>query len=153
MAHTCARLERCWDSTTHRQIRAPPKQAASGSSPTRSPANAEREELWKALDHLREGDTLVVPPKPAEPPSPTPVKKSTAAPSAAFERGLAALAQYIAREGTTTVKRPHREAIVLHGQEHELALGLWFANQKQRRDKLTQPQRTALAEPGIDWAQ
>nr|WP_309484290.1 recombinase family protein [Streptomyces himalayensis] len=38
-----------------------PKPHASGSSPTSSPANAEREELWKALDYLREGDTLVVP--------------------------------------------------------------------------------------------
>lgn len=44
-----------------RQIHASPKQGASGSSPTRrSGKNAEREELWKALDYLREGDTLAV---------------------------------------------------------------------------------------------
>ncbi|MFJ2136410.1 Helicase associated domain protein [Streptomyces sp. NPDC087845] len=57
----------------------------------------------------------------------------------------------MAREGTTAVKRPHRETIVLDGQEHELALGIWYANQKQRRSKLTTEQRTALAELGVEW--
>ncbi|WNO76854.1 hypothetical protein [Streptomyces sp. AM8-1-1] len=54
--------------------------------------------------------------------------------------------------GTAAVRRPHRETIVADGEEHELALGIWFANQKQRRDKLTEPQRDALSEPGVDWA-
>ncbi|MGW1107995.1 helicase associated domain-containing protein [Streptomyces sp. NPDC002540] len=49
-------------------------------------------------------------------------------------------------------KRPHRETIVLDGQEHELALGIWYANQKQRRNKLTAEQRTALTELGVEWA-
>jgi hypothetical protein len=38
------------------------------------------------------------------------------------------------------------------GQEHEHKLGVWYANQKQRRNKLTQQQRTALAELGVEWA-
>ncbi|MET9671409.1 Helicase associated domain protein [Streptomyces sp. NPDC006475] len=92
--------------------------------------------------------------EPAPKPSPTPaVRAETKRPvTAAFQRGLSALAQYIAREGTTTVRRPHRETIVIDGREHELALGIWYANQKQRRDKLTEPQRDALAELGVEWA-
>jgi hypothetical protein len=31
-------------------------------------------------------------------------------------------------------------------------LGVWVSNTKSRRDKLTQPQRTALTELGVDWA-
>lgn len=72
--------------------------------------------------------------------------------SLAFQRGVTALAQYIAREGTTTVRRPHRETILIDGEEHELALGIWYANQKQRRQGLTEPQRAALADLGVEWA-
>jgi len=95
--------------------------------------------------------------QPAERPAAAPPKKSAAGgpakASAAFTRGVAALAQYVAREGAgTPVPRGHRETITVDGQEHELALGVWHANQKQRRDKLTDPQRAALAELGIEWA-
>ncbi|UUU37803.1 hypothetical protein [Streptomyces sp. NBC_00162] len=31
-------------------------------------------------------------------------------------------------------------------------VGVWLANQKQRRDRLDQAQRAALAELGVDWA-
>ncbi|MCD2469488.1 Helicase associated domain protein [Streptomyces sp. MBT42] len=70
----------------------------------------------------------------------------------AFQRGLAALAQYVAREGESTVKRAHREVIVIDGEEHDLALGIWYSNQKQRRGKLDAEQLDALAELGVDWA-
>ncbi|MER6105150.1 Helicase associated domain protein [Streptomyces sp. NPDC001832] len=92
--------------------------------------------------------------EPAERPSAAPARKGAAGAkmSAAFTRGVAALAQYIAREGTTTVKRPHHETIVIDGQEQELALGIWYANQKQRRDKLTCEQQAALAALGVPWA-
>ncbi|MFG2776040.1 Helicase associated domain protein [Streptomyces sp. NPDC048350] len=70
----------------------------------------------------------------------------------AFRRGLTALAQYVAREGESKVKRTHREKIVIDGQEHDLALGIWYANQKQRRDKLSAEQLAALAELGLSWA-
>ncbi|MER7666434.1 Helicase associated domain protein [Streptomyces sp. NPDC096193] len=90
--------------------------------------------------------------KPAPKPAPAARAARTRPLSAGFQRGLTALAQYIAREGTTTVRRPHRETIVVDGQEHELALGIWYANQRQRRDKLSEPQQTALAELGVEWA-
>lgn len=114
-------------------------------------AQQRKPHTWAQLTGEQQERRTALGVEPAERP-PIPVKSGGEL-SAPFRRGVAALAQYIAREGTTTVKRPHREAIVLHGQEHELALGVWFANQKQRRDKLTQPQRTALAELGIEWAQ
>ncbi|MET9694690.1 hypothetical protein ABZY81_40905 [Streptomyces sp. NPDC006514] len=31
-------------------------------------------------------------------------------------------------------------------------VGVWLANQKQRRDRLDQAQRAALAELGVGWA-
>ncbi|WP_406340643.1 helicase associated domain-containing protein [Streptomyces sp. NBC_01578] len=94
--------------------------------------------------------------QPAQRPAPTPAAKSggktSGKASAAFQRGVQALAQYIAREGTHVVARSHLERIVIEDQEHELKLGVWYANQKQRRDKLTEPQRAALTELGVEWA-
>lgn len=83
--------------------------------------------------------------KPAERPAAAPAAKGDKAPgkaSAAFQRGVQALAQYIAREGAQkAVPREHVEPVVIDGQEHEHKLGVWYSNQKQRRDKLTQDQR------------
>ncbi|WP_079055624.1 DEAD/DEAH box helicase [Streptomyces globisporus] len=95
--------------------------------------------------------------EPAQAPPPAPVgaratKKGPSKAQQAFQRGLTALAQYVAREGEATVKRTHREKIVIDDQEHDLALGIWYANQKQRRDKLTAEQLDALAQLGVDWA-
>ncbi|WP_326623882.1 MULTISPECIES: DEAD/DEAH box helicase [unclassified Streptomyces] len=95
--------------------------------------------------------------KPTERPSPAPAAKAAAKgsgkASAAFQRGVAALAQYIAREGHHRVPRAHLEPILVEGGEHELKLGIWYTNQKQRRHTLTQEQRATLTELGIDWAQ
>ncbi|MFF0276887.1 helicase associated domain-containing protein, partial [Streptomyces sp. NPDC004330] len=94
--------------------------------------------------------------QPDQAPAPAPTASHTAkGPSKAqqaFQRGLTSLAQYVAREGESTVKRTHREKIVINGQEHDLALGIWYSNQKQRRDKLTAEQLDALAELGVSWA-
>ncbi|WP_371591652.1 DEAD/DEAH box helicase [Streptomyces virginiae] len=65
----------------------------------------------------------------------------------AFQKGLQALAQYVAREGGM----PGRGAV------EELAdgphrVGIWIGNQKARRDRLDQAQLGALAELGVDWA-
>ncbi|MER6450822.1 helicase associated domain-containing protein [Streptomyces venezuelae] len=65
----------------------------------------------------------------------------------AFQKGLQALAQYVAREGAM----PGRGAV------EELAdgphrVGIWVGNQKARRDRLDQAQLGALAELGVDWA-
>jgi len=58
----------------------------------------------------------------------------------------------VQREGTHTVGRSHTEQIVIADQEHNVKLGIWVSNTKSRRDKLTEPQRAALAELGVDWA-
>ncbi|MFE5797016.1 Helicase associated domain protein [Streptomyces sp. NPDC056503] len=73
--------------------------------------------------------------------------------SAAFRRGLDALAQFTAREGTGAAPaRGHTETLVLDGEQHDHKLGIWYANLRQRRDKLTPAQRAALAELGVTWA-
>jgi hypothetical protein len=75
--------------------------------------------------------------------------------SVAFQRGVQALAQYVAREGADKpVSRGHVERIVVESQEEpvEHRLGVWLSNTKSRRDKLTQEQRVALAELGLNWA-
>ncbi|MCX5173994.1 DEAD/DEAH box helicase [Streptomyces virginiae] len=66
----------------------------------------------------------------------------------AFQRGLEALQQYIAREGAL----PGR-AHVEHLPDGPHRTGIWLANQKQRREKLHPDQLTALRALGIDWAQ
>lgn len=95
----------------------------------------------------------------AEAPSPAPsAARTTKGPSkaqAAFQRGVAALAQYIAREGAgKPVPRAHSEEIAVHGEAKpvNIKLGVWVSNTKQRRDKLTPEQRAALAELGVRWA-
>ncbi|MEU3735304.1 Helicase associated domain protein [Streptomyces sp. NPDC033538] len=67
----------------------------------------------------------------------------------AFERGLAALAQYIQREGRTIVGRAHIEELP---DGSVIRLGVFLSNQKARRDRLDAKQRAALAELGYIWA-
>lgn len=89
---------------------------------------------------------------PAERPTPAPAAEHGGRTSA-FKRGLAALAQWIQREGVhRAVPRGHVERVVIDGQEHQHKLGVWISNTKTRRDKLTPDQRTALTELGVDWA-
>ncbi|WP_234323783.1 helicase associated domain-containing protein [Streptomyces sp. NRRL F-2580] len=66
----------------------------------------------------------------------------------AFQKGLQALAQYIAREGAL----PGRAVVerLPDGTEHRT--GIWIGNQKARRDRLDATQLAALAELGVDWA-
>ncbi|MFC8095334.1 Helicase associated domain protein [Streptomyces sp. NPDC057301] len=78
----------------------------------------------------------------------TPVKAPTAALSA-FGRGVAALAQYKAREGHLTVPRGHVEALP---DGTEVKLGVFLSNNKSRRAKLTADKLQALAELGLPWA-
>ncbi|MGW3304173.1 Helicase associated domain protein [Streptomyces rubiginosohelvolus] len=112
---------------------------------------------WKQLTEEQQQRLTALGVEPAQAPPPAPVgaratKKGPSKAQQAFQRGLTALAQYVAREGEATVKRTHREKIVIDDQEHDLALGIWYANQKQRRDKLTAEQLDALAQLGVDWA-
>lgn len=66
----------------------------------------------------------------------------------AFERGIAALTQYAAREGRVVVSRAHIEETP-HGP---VRLGTWMSNTRSRREKLTSEQREQLAALGVDWA-
>ncbi|MFE7762852.1 Helicase associated domain protein [Streptomyces sp. NPDC057438] len=91
--------------------------------------------------------------KPLEAPSPAPTAKhATKGPSKAqqaFQRGLAALAQWIEREGQKPVPR---KAVETLPDGTETKLGIWYSNTKTRRDKLTQEQLNALRELGVEWA-
>ncbi|MFJ9810672.1 Helicase associated domain protein [Streptomyces sp. NPDC101158] len=110
---------------------------------------------WKQLSEEQQQRLLKLGLQPDQAPAPAPTAHTAKGPSKAqqaFQRGLTALAQYVAREGESTVKRTHREKIVIDGQEHDLALGIWYSNTKTRRDKLTQDQLNALRELGIEWA-
>lgn len=96
--------------------------------------------------------------QPTEAPSPSPAAtRSVKGPSKAqqaFQRGVQALAQYIAREGHHRVPRAHAEEIAVEGEAASavIKLGVWVSNTKSRRDKLTQEQRAALTELGVEWA-
>ncbi|MFF7459403.1 helicase associated domain-containing protein [Kitasatospora sp. NPDC008115] len=60
-----------------------------------------------------------------------------------FAHGLAALAQFVEREGHARVPRTHKEGGV--------SLGTWLNNQKARRDKLTGEQLRQLEALGVGW--
>lgn len=96
--------------------------------------------------------------QPLEAPSPAPAaRRATKGPSKAhqaFQRGVQALAQYIAREGHHRVPRAHAEEIAVEGEAASVVvkLGVWVSNTKSRRDKLAQDQLAALRELGVEWA-
>ncbi|MFD3585730.1 Helicase associated domain protein [Streptomyces sp. NPDC058683] len=95
---------------------------------------------------------------PAEAPSPAPAApRSTKGPSKAelaFQRGLAALTQWVEREGHRPVPRGHTEEITADGETEPVLvkLGVWVSNTKFRRDRLAQEQLDALRELGMKWA-
>ncbi|MDX3535624.1 helicase associated domain-containing protein [Streptomyces sp. MB09-01] len=66
----------------------------------------------------------------------------------AFQKGLEALMQYIAREGALSRLAGVQE--MPDGDIHRV--GVWLANQRQRRDRLDRTQLTALTHLGVDWA-
>ncbi|WP_327723057.1 DEAD/DEAH box helicase [Streptomyces europaeiscabiei] len=105
-------------------------------------------EVWQALhDGQRERlEQLGVVPLPPE--QETPAKAPQGA-SGAFERGIAALAQYKAREGSVTVPRGHTEQLE---DGAEVRLGVFLSNSKSRRAKLTVDKLAALAALGLEWA-
>ncbi|MFI6107566.1 Helicase associated domain protein [Streptomyces sp. NPDC051310] len=92
--------------------------------------------------------------QPDQAPSPAPATKGATKGQGkaqqAFQRGLAALAQWVEREGA---HRPvPRKAVVILPDGTETKLGIWYSNTKQRRDKLTPEQLDALRKLGIHWA-
>ncbi|MFJ8795582.1 Helicase associated domain protein [Streptomyces sp. NPDC102462] len=97
--------------------------------------------------------------KPTEAPSPAPAAKRAASgptkAQQAFQRGLAALTQWVEREGANRpVPRGHSEQITIDGEMEPVIvkLGVWVSNTKSRWDKLSTEQRDALAALGVDWA-
>ncbi|MDA5286559.1 DEAD/DEAH box helicase [Streptomyces sp. Isolate_45] len=97
--------------------------------------------------------------QPEQAPSPAPAAdrggKGPSKAQQAFQRGLAALTQWVEREGAhRPVPRAHGEEIAVEGEAEPVTvkLGVWVSNTKARRDKLTADQLTALAELGIHWA-
>ncbi|MFH9670641.1 Helicase associated domain protein, partial [Streptomyces globisporus] len=97
--------------------------------------------------------------KPVEALSPAPaVKGATEGQSKAqqaFQRGLAALTQWVEREGADRpVPRGHAEEIAVDGEADQVIvkLGVWVSNTRARRDKLTAEQLDALRKVGMEWA-
>ncbi|MXM68947.1 DEAD/DEAH box helicase family protein [Streptomyces sp. HUCO-GS316] len=83
---------------------------------------------------------------PLPPESGTPAKPSKAV-SGAFERGVAALAQYKARTGSVgPISRSHIEVLP---DGTQVRLGVWRSNMRSRRASLSDAQRQLLAELGL----
>ncbi|MFF0088202.1 helicase associated domain-containing protein, partial [Streptomyces canus] len=106
--------------------------------------------VWQALhDGQRERlEQLGITPLAPAPEADVPATPSTA-PVSAFERGVAALTQYKAREGSVTVSRGHVERLE---DGTEIRLGVFLSNSKSRRAKLSADKLQALADLGLDWA-
>ncbi|GAA2265009.1 DEAD/DEAH box helicase [Streptomyces amakusaensis] len=81
-------------------------------------------------------------------------KKPGSKAEAAFQRGLAALAVWVEREGQRPVPRGTVVEITVDGEAEPVPvkLGVWLSNTKSRRDKLTAEQLAALAALGMAWA-
>lgn len=97
--------------------------------------------------------------QPDQKPSPAPAAsrraKGPSKAQQAFQRGLAALTQWVEREGAhRPVPRAHGEEITVDGETEPIVvkLGVWVSNTKSRRNKLTADQLAALAKLGVDWA-
>ncbi|MFD8915978.1 Helicase associated domain protein [Streptomyces sp. NPDC059575] len=97
--------------------------------------------------------------RPAEAPFPAPATARAAKDpnkaQAAFQRDLAALTQWVEREGANRpVPRGHSEEITVHGETESVIvkLGVWVSNTKSRWDKLTVDQQAAIAALGLPWA-
>jgi superfamily II DNA or RNA helicase len=96
--------------------------------------------------------------KPVQAPSPAPAAtRATKGPGKAqqaFQRGLAALAQWAEREGHRPVPRGHTEEIAVDDETEPVIvkLGVWTSNTRARWDKLTPEQQAALAALGVPWA-
>ncbi|MFJ4467352.1 Helicase associated domain protein [Streptomyces sp. NPDC089424] len=80
-------------------------------------------------------------------PAPEAPAKAPQSALSAFERNVAALAQYKTRTGSLTVPRSHIEALP---DGTEVKLGVFLSNTKTRRAKLTADKLAALAALGLD---
>ncbi|KFG71733.1 DEAD/DEAH box helicase [Streptomyces mutabilis] len=111
---------------------------------------------WAQLSEEQQERLTKLGVQPAEAPSPAPASKgatkSQGKAQQAFQRGLAALTQWVEREGADRpVPRSTVVEITVNGEKERVKLGVWLSNTKSRRDKLTAEQRAALAALGMDW--
>ncbi|MFJ4806943.1 DEAD/DEAH box helicase [Streptomyces murinus] len=104
--------------------------------------------VWQGLTERQRELLEAIGVVPFQPEQEAPAKASKGA-SGAFERGVAALGQYVARTGSVTVPRGHVEQLE---DGTEVKLGVWLTNTKSRRAKLTPDKLAALANLGLDWA-
>ncbi|MFD9053224.1 helicase associated domain-containing protein [Streptomyces zaomyceticus] len=111
-------------------------------------ARQRKPDVWAALTDGQRARLEAIGVVPHAPELAAPVKPSTV-PVSAFERGVAALAQYKARTGSVTVPRTHVERLE---DGTEVKLGVFLSNSKSRRARLTADKLAALAELGLDWA-
>jgi hypothetical protein len=90
-------------------------------------------------------------------PSPRPDKAPQRA-SGAYARGVAALRQFVAREGHVRIPRTHVEVLAATGGPGQagegmpVKLGVWLSNTKARRSQLSEAQRAELADLGVGLA-
>ncbi len=92
---------------------------------------------------------------PAElPPAPGDAAKAPRKAEAAFQRGLAALAQWVEKEGQRSVPRGAVVEVAADGEAEPVPvrLGVWLSNAKSRRARLTREQLEALRALGVGWA-
>ncbi|MFF3487328.1 Helicase associated domain protein [Streptomyces sp. NPDC002701] len=114
---------------------------------------------WARLLPEQQERLTVLGVKPLEEPSAAPAAgraaKGPSKAQQAFQRGLAALTQWVEREGADRpVPREASEQITVDGDPEQVVvkLGVWVSNTKSRRDKLTAEQLDALRKLGMEWA-
>ncbi|MFF5391818.1 Helicase associated domain protein [Streptomyces sp. NPDC013012] len=97
----------------------------------------------------------------ASPPAPVPapvaggVGRGPSKAQQAFQRGLAALTQWVEREGADRpVPRGAVVEVTVDGEAEPVPvkLGVWISNTKSRRDRLDADQLAALQKLGMKWA-
>ncbi|MFD8489481.1 Helicase associated domain protein [Streptomyces sp. NPDC059712] len=112
---------------------------------------------WRLLSTEQQKRLSGISVKPAQTPPPASAARGAAKGSKAqqaFHRGLAALAQWIEREGQRTVPRGAVVEIATEGEAAPtpVRLGVWLSNTRARRDRLTAEQLDALRKLGVEWA-
>jgi superfamily II DNA or RNA helicase len=117
-----------------------------------------RPAIWRLLSAEQRKRLTLLGVQPGRAPSAAPVAGRAARGSGkaqlAFRRGLAALAQWVEREGHRPVPRGHGEQIMVDGEVEPVVvrLGVWVSNTRTRRERLTAEQLEALRELGVGWA-
>ncbi|MFD0142897.1 MULTISPECIES: DEAD/DEAH box helicase [unclassified Streptomyces] len=114
---------------------------------------------WKLLSTEQQERLSKLGVRPNQAPAPAPAAsrgaKGPSKAQQAFQRGLAALTQWVEREGADRpVPRGAVVEIEVDGETEAVSvkLGVWVSNTKSRRDRLDADQLAALAKLGVDWA-